>query len=807
MKAVDEAAAGQESSGPVVFLADARTKVERELIAEWLDAGHADEFAAGVGERPSRLLLDSMRIAGALSGRADDPLVVPVRVTWLPPERDGDRNARWADVLTLNNPRNPNVLAQRRIVRDSPERAQVVVGAPARLSALRQRHRREVGDASPDSLARYIHRSAVVALERAERTVTGDRYKVPRLVVEQIMDSVGFRARLRDLARDNDIEQAEAVRRARSCLKELVAVQSKVATDLFAQTMRPLHSSAWSVHAGASQLDGLRALNRRFPIVFLPSHRSYADALVFNDFLARNDFPRNHIMGGANLAFWPVGPLARRAGTVFIRRSFGDDEIYKACVEEYFAYLLAKRFNLEWYFEGGRSRTGKLRAPRYGLLNYVAEALRARRVPDVMIVPVSIAYERLHELEAIAEEQRGGKKKAEGLAWLAKYAKAQRLLAGNVYIRLGEPLSMKERLAAAGDPLGATDIDNEAADGEDLASRQRGALQKLAFEVAVGINRVTPITANALVTLALLGVRDRSLTVGEITAAIAPVLRYIERRGVPTGNVAVLRSTSGLRAVLADLTTAGVVTTYADGEEPVYSIEPGQHLVAAFYRNSGIHWFVNRAIVELAILDAAEAGFVDPIREGWKYANVLRNLLKFDFFFPDRETFEEELREEITLIDPQWNERQPTVDELAAALEGTGFIMAHRVLRSFFDAQLVVAERLAVRAAPGLDDREAFVDECVRVGQQMMLQGRLHGPESVSTELFATALKLAANLGLIAGPNDAGAAEPGGGNEEGAGIGVLRRELAGTLATAVARIRLAEALDPSNRKALPGGYS
>jgi len=107
----------------------------------------------------------------------------------------------------------------------------------------------------------------------------------------------------------------------------------------------------------------LRELNTLHPLIFLPSHRSYADTLVLAGVLARHDFPRNHVMGGSNLSFWPVAPLARRAGMVFIRRSFGDDEIYKAVVQEYFGYLLSKRFNLEWYFEGGRSRTGKLPPP------------------------------------------------------------------------------------------------------------------------------------------------------------------------------------------------------------------------------------------------------------------------------------------------------------------------------------------------------------------------------------------------------------------------------------------------------------
>jgi glycerol-3-phosphate O-acyltransferase len=75
--------------------------------------------------------------------------------------------------------------------------------------------------------------------------------------------------------------------------------------------------------------------------------------------------------------------------------------------------------------------------------------------------------------------------------------------------------------------------------------------------------------------------------------------------------------------------------------------------------------------------------------------------------------------------------------------------VANRVLRSFLDAQLVVAERLAARLPRQPVVEKEFLDECGGVGQQMLLQGQLHGPESLSRELFASAMKLAANLDLI----------------------------------------------------------
>lgn len=770
---------------PTVVVAATTTPIEQRLIADWLRSDRVPvEYRTAAP--PESLDLDSRILATDLLCRTDDPLVLPVRVVWLPAERGGSRRVRFSDVLALTNPRNPNRVIQKWLVGRGADRYRIVVARPASLNELRDQFAAEHGSdaAEAANLARYITRRAVVALERAERAVIGDRYKVPRLVAEQIMDSSAFRRRLDSLASDLGLSRSEVDTRARTALGELVAVQSRLVSDLFTQAMRPLHTSAWTVHADESGLRALRGLNRTRPLVFLPSHRSYADALVLGNILAANEFPRNHLMGGANLTFWPIGPMARRTGTVFIRRSFHDDVVYKAALEEYFAFLLGKRFNLEWYFEGGRTRTGKLRPPRYGLLNYVANAIRGGRVDDAMLVPVSITYEALAEVAAVAAEQTGSVKKPEGLTWLFGYMRNQQRSAGNVYVRFGDPLSMRSRLAASGDP----DLSGEPpAEDTERSDRRRKALQKVAFEIAVGINNETPVTVNSLVTLALLGVRDRSLTLEEVRAVIAPVRHYLDRRRIPHGELRILDIEGGLDKVLASLTDAGVVTTYAGGEEPVYSIHRGQHLVAAFYRNSGVHWFVNRSILELAVLYAHDSpGEGDPVHVAWEEAKQLRDLLKFEFFFPDRDTFEAQMREELELLVPEWGDSLPTKEQALTGLVETGFFMSHRTLRSFFDAQLVVAERLTKRD-PSLEIAEGpFLDECVSVGQQMLLQGRLHGPESVSSELFASALALARNRGLL--DRDESAYEK-------------RRTFAAQLLAVGERIALAESLDVSNRKA------
>jgi len=479
--------------------------------------------------------------------------------------------------------------------------------------------------------------------------------------------------------------------------------------------------------------------------------------------LAAHDFPRNHVLSGDNLRFWPVGPLARRAGTIFIRRSFGDDEIYKLALREYLSYLLAKRFNLEWYMEGGRSRTGKLRPPRYGLLAYVAGAVARGRVDDAYLVPVSITYDQLREASSMAAEQGGAAKRSEGLSWLASYARGQLTRIGTVHVRFAEPLSLRQALGSARD------------DGDPDAWRL--ALQKVGFEVAVRINRVTPVTATALVTLALLGVRDRALTLGQVRGVLEPLRAYLAERELPhSGDT--LRTAAGVRRVLGALAEQNVVTIYTGGEEPVYAIDQGQHLVAAFYRNSAIHHFVNRAVAELVLLS-------EPA-DRWDEAMWLRDQLKFEFFFPDKASYRAELSAELQRLDPGWE----TVSDGRAVLERSDLLVADRVLRSFLDAQLVVAERLAARSPRQPVVEKDFLDECSGVGKQMLLQGRLRGPESLSRELFTTAMKLAANLDLI----DAGREE----------LAERRRAFAARLRAVEARLITIDEIDAAGRQEAVG---
>ena len=703
-----------------IVLAFAKAPAERAVLDEWLTRS-----APANGTRIEILSGPDARLEQALVGADGDPWLVPVRVAWLPRERDGVRAATLTDLLLMTNPRRPGARLQARILRNEPDRCRVVAAEPATVKDLRRRYeRQQVGE----GFAAFVGRQAVLALERAERSYAGLQYKVPKLVVEEIEASGRFRERIAALAERLGRPGPEVAREATGYLEEMVASHSRLAIDAWEQFGRWL-SRAYSVEVDTDAVERLRELGEHRALAFLPSHRSYLDPLVLRSALYRQGFAPNHVLGGINVGFWPIGPVARRSGVVFIRRSIRSEPVYKLVLREYIGYLVRKRFNVEWYIEGGRTRTGKLRPPRYGLLNYLVDAVRDDDdVQDVMLVPTSIVYDQLYEVGAMAAEERGAQKTKESLSWLVGYARAQGRGFGKVRVCFGEPASLTELL-------------DEGA--------QEHAVERIAFEVCHRINRATPITETAMVAMALLGVEDRALTLEEVRTTLAPLLAYVETRGLPVTGELDLRSREGVAQALTALGRHGLVERYDGGVEPVWSIGPTRHLEAAFYRNSVVHFLVNRAIAELVLARVAEEEVPDAVIDGWDEALRIRDVLKFEFFFARKWDFGQELREELALIDPGWERRAGEPGAAWEALQGSEPLLAPRVLGSFLEAYLVVAERL-VAHDPGtpIAERE-FLAECVGVGHQYRLQRRLARAESISRELFSTALKLAANRNLM----------------------------------------------------------
>jgi glycerol-3-phosphate O-acyltransferase len=549
--------------------------------------------------------------------------------------------------------------------------------------------------------------------------------------VAQLLTDAQFADRLGELARKLDRDHPEVRAEAAGYLREMGATQGEHATEAWSRFSNWMYR-AHDLLVDEEKVRRLRALDRKHSLAFLFSHRSDLDGMAVPVALERHGVSPAYTVGGANLNFFPMNHLARRSGIVYVRRATADLPVYRLALRAYIGQLIHNRENLSWSIEGGRTRTGKLRPPTYGILRYVVDALEETTGTEALIVPVSIVYEQLHEVGLMTTEARGGSKRPEDFRWLVHFGRAQRDRLGRAYLDFGEPIRLRERLAE----LRAEDPDG------------RHAVERIALDTMHRINRVTPVTVTAVVCLALLAA-DRSLTLDEVLATVAPLAGYLAQRKWPVAGAANLTDRATIRRTLRELVDSGVFTSFDRGTETVWGIAPDQHLVAAFYRNTAVHVLVDRAIGELGLVAAAESDD-DGLKAATMESVRLRDLLKFDFFFSSRREFGEEMAAELAIIEPGGTEslRGFTSADARRWLEQGGLLVAHLALRPYLEAYLVVADRLADWEDDETFDENRFLRECLSVGRQWALQRRLASEESVSLELFKPALRLARHRDL-----------------------------------------------------------
>lgn len=578
--------------------------------------------------------------------------------------------------------------------------------------------------AVPDRLARLLRSNGNAGTQSAADSAT-------------LLDSDGFLTATAELApqlgRDVNDVRAEAA----TYVREMSATHVPPVVRAWEAW------SAWMVRGfqvviNDDDLAKLRELDRDHALIFLISHRSYLDQFSFPPRLAQGGISPTFGLGGANLNFFPLGTLARRNGFIPVRRATGDVPVYRLALRALVGHMVASGRNLVWSIEGGRTRTGKLRPPRYGLLRYVTDAVESVQSEQTLAVPVSILFDQLplHEVKLMAAESRGLPKKPENARWLLSYARGLRHRLGRIYINFGTPVPLYERMVALR--------------AEGLSDRQ--IVERIALDICHRLNQTTPVTATAAVCVAMLG-EDRALTLDEVCATVAPLARYLRARGWPVAGGADLTDRATVSQTLHDLVGSGVLTSYSEGPTTVWGIGEDQHLIVAVYRNSAIHVLVMRAIAELALLAIVRTPGATK-RTGWEKALAIRELLKFDFFFAGRDEFADELWNEFSIMTGRSHDPSAPLDteEAARSLRESDLLVAHLVVRPFVDAYRVVSEELLNLGAGREVDEQILLRRCLRLGRQWSLQHRIT-EESVSGEMFSTAVKMARHRGLL----DAGA--------------------------------------------------
>ena len=721
--------------GSVVFLLDARDGFEAKLMRDWVESQQPER---GSSTRYSFVDLREDRAndwLDALAKQDKNVWMQPVRIAWLPAPQKGA--SRSLQDLFYGRIAEPGKARRRWLAKNKPERLAYVAGDGAFLDALRDRH---AGTAADEvNLAEFVANQAMIALERSERTLRGARYKVPRTLPSDVFANAEFRNLIANAAQQRDRSAEEVTEQATRYLREMAATQTPFTLDMMNTAYRAAcrsHHDA-RIDVDETQVEQIAEIVASRPVVFLISHKSMLDTAALSLVLFDANLPLPLTFGGINLNTPGVGAFARRSGIIFLRRSFQDNEIYKATFRRYIDYLIEKRFSLLWALEGTRSRTGKLLPPRFGLFSYVVESILRTRQHDVTFVPVSVVYDQITEVEDYSIEQRGQKKKPEGFTWAYRFLKRGRSR-GQIHLRFGEGLTIRELVEPEELEAGIDD------------QQKRVLVPTLAFEVAVRMNAATPITATAIVTLILLAGGNRAQSLAEIQVLARSGAALIRHRQLEIVGRSNFRDKDAVLATLHELHETGIVSYLDEGTERLYAITADQHHNAAYYRNTAIHYFILDAFVEIALLDAASAAG-SPRDALFARASEFRELFKFEFYLPRRADYK-------TQVEKRLNERFAGWED---ALQGDGAsardvldkvqpLVAHAVLRSFVDAYRVVARVLADAGADAVSDNSGFLSRCLKTGKQQLLQGRVFSPESVSKTLYETGLKLANYRGLLA---------------------------------------------------------
>ena len=558
-----------------------------------------------------------------------------------------------------------------------------------------------------------------------------------------LLDDTGFIEELTAASVLSGKSEVQARKYARKCLIEMAATPSESWLAPAARFARFIYTRSYEkkLDINTEVLQELHELSRDNLLLFLWSHKSHMDSFAFLVSLYENDFkPLPLVFAGINMNFFGFGTLARKVGSIFLRREFHDDPIYKLVFRHYIDFLIRNRLPLTWSIEGTRSRTGKLSPPKLGILTWVLEACERQDMQNVKFVPVSIAFDRIAEIDDYVALQQGLPKRKESLRWFMNYVFGMKDPYGKIYVRYGEPVSIGDVDGALvnGDARGLASTEG-AGDGPSLATR-------VAFEVCTHIEKVTPIKAADVLTMVLLGADGRALTEEEVYRQAREIAQLVRERGLPLAQGFSLEGLQQVSAVLLSMRGSKLVREFAKGRVPVYYIPDDRQIAAAYYRNTITHYFLAAAMGEVALAIGASDISVTREEELRDRVECLRDIFKFEFFFRPKDEFFAEVLQETSRRYSDWSGGKTS---LKKQLRQSPPRFGHAILRSIAEAYYVVAVALSELGEEPVTDAKRLAADLLQPGREMLLRRQISGESSISSDLYATGLQLAQHRGLL----------------------------------------------------------
>ncbi|PKG55665.1 glycerol-3-phosphate 1-O-acyltransferase [Shewanella sp. Choline-02u-19] len=443
-------------------------------------------------------------------------------------------------------------------------------------------------------IAQKLARVARVHFQRQRKVMTGPQLPKRQALFHALLKSESITRAIKEEATNKKISESEARAKAMEYLDEVAADYSDSLVRITERFLTWLWNKLYKGIniKGAEQVRQLH--HDGHEIVYVPCHRSHMDYLLLSYILYYQGMVPPHIAAGINLNFWPAGPMFRRGGAFFIRRSFRGNKLYTAVFREYLDQLFTKGYPVEYFTEGGRSRTGRLLAPKTGMIAMTLNSVLRGVERPVTLVPVYLGYDHVMEVATYHKELSGKKKKKESV-WQVFGAIRKLGNFGQGYVNFGKPITLHNFLNDEV-PTWREDI---VQDPEQKQPWFTPAVNKLAREVMTNINDAAAVSAVTLTSLVLLASEQNALERSQLEKqldlylTLLKELPYTEYTSVPEG--------SG-----KDLVSHGLelkkIKIESDSLGDIISIDDSIAITMTYYRNNIIHLMVVPSLIAACLL-------------------------------------------------------------------------------------------------------------------------------------------------------------------------------------------------------------
>jgi glycerol-3-phosphate O-acyltransferase len=274
-------------------------------------------------------------------------------------------------------------------------------------------------------------------------------------------------------------------------------------------------------------LEKIKDLAAENTIIYAPSHRSHIDYLALSHQLYLNNLMMPQIVAGKNLNLPIIGPILRNGGAFFMRRSFGDNKLYSRVFYEHLRKLLQRGSSIEFFPEGGRSRSGRLLPPRPGIISMLIRAFQDMDEKPIKFVPISMNYEKVLEGNSYHKEAMGDAKKKESLTSILRVARDFRGYLGDAYLQIGRPIDLKDFLDDNHEGW-SKNLISEDLDNSPNQKWLYDLTPKLGKEIMKNINKATVVTPSALFASAILNANKFNLSEKKLKSRLSLYINLIE---------------------------------------------------------------------------------------------------------------------------------------------------------------------------------------------------------------------------------------------------------------------------------------